>query len=173
MASRHRARVVDFGEQKIIAIKLVRELTAAGLREAKDLVEQHLEFEFELDQRKQAVLDQARSQRIVIELDGQRSEISIARGTGCAVRYVSGPNKIAAIRLVRELRNELGLVDAKTLVEDCGVVQTGLTRAEAEVILSQFAAIESRVEIIGGGQRSSLASDMQATARSDEDTDDF
>jgi ribosomal protein L7/L12 len=164
MATRHRARVVDFGEKKIHAIKLVRELTAVGLREAKDIVEQHLEFEFELDRRTQTLLDEAHAHAIMIERQGDAhvagtmsahgaasAGASLQSGAGCAIRYVSGPNKIHAIKLVRELWNGLGLMEAKTLVEEYGVICSGISRVDAEQIASSFAAIGSQVQIIGDG----------------------
>jgi hypothetical protein len=45
--SRHRVR--DFGPNKILAIKLVRELSMLGLKDAKDVVEGHGEFEVTVD----------------------------------------------------------------------------------------------------------------------------
>jgi large subunit ribosomal protein L7/L12 len=155
---RHHVR--SFGSNKILAIKAVRELTHCGLKEAKDLVEQHGSFMIVADAQTQARV--AREiQPFGIEFDpplggttftsstGPTGATGFAPGGGYSLRYRSGPQKIAAIKLVRELTG-LGLKEAKDLVEEGGVVRSDLTQAEAEDYARRFAEIDSHVEVLAG-----------------------
>lgn len=153
---RHHVR--SFGNNKIMAIKLVRELTQCGLKEAKDLVESHGSFVVTADAAtQQRIAREARQWQIELDppLDGTTFMSSstepsgFTSGGGYSLRYLSGPQKIAAIKLVRELTG-LGLREAKDLVEEGGVVRSDLTQAEAEDYARRFAEIDSRVDVFAG-----------------------
>lgn len=150
-----------------MAIKLVRELSQCGLKEAKDIVEQQLGFWVTANADSQArIAEEAARYGIEFDppLDG--TVASPITGTieprGCSVRYVFGDNKIAAIKLVRELTG-LGLREAKDLVEQGGLVRTELTRSQAETIARQFAELGARVEVLedGGSPRRGHVHDYQ------------
>ncbi|MFO7563559.1 MAG: ribosomal protein L7/L12 [Enhygromyxa sp.] len=148
---RHHVR--SFGSHKIMAIKLVRELTSCGLKEAKDHVEQQTGFLITADARSQArIVEDAASYGIEFDppLDGTVASLPedpIDPGGTYAVRYVSGPNLIPAIKLVRELTG-LGLKEAKDVVTECKLVRTELSRAEAEELVRRFAEIGARADLI-------------------------
>ena len=155
---RHHVR--SFGNNKIMAIKLVRELTHCGLKEAKDLVESYGSFVVVADAPTQArIAEEARQCQVEFDppLDGSTFTSASSSGPtgftsgggGYSLRYVSGPQKIAAIKLVRELTG-LGLREAHDLVEGGGVVRSDLTQAAAEDYARRFAEIDSRVEVLGG-----------------------
>lgn len=150
--ARQRARVVSYGAHKIHAIKLVRTLAPLGLREAKDLVEQGGEFEFEFNGQARAEISEAARRGIELSVDlGAQLESRTApqhmTDAGIfVVRYGSGPNKIHAIKLVRELSG-LGLEDAKDLVEQGGEICRVFGRSEADALAARFAAFGSTVVI--------------------------
>ncbi len=149
-----RVRVVSF-ESKIMAVKLVRELSGFGLKESLDHVEASAAFEVSLDDyRLRQFADQARREGVVFEFDppigGFTSSAFVEpEGGEWVVRYSSGPNKIAAIKLAREL-TYLGLAEAKNIVEQCGVIRSNLSRAQADAIVAQFREIGSSVEVFAG-----------------------
>jgi ribosomal protein L7/L12 len=150
----HRLRVTDT-TAKIMAIKLVRELTGFGLRESLDLVEAKAWFSVERDDATLArTVDEGSRSGVTFEIDPPLDAALTTSAGGVAglhgefaIRYRSGPNKIAAIKLVRELDPRFGLYDAKTLVESEGLVRVGITAAEAERIVRLFREIESVVDI--------------------------
>jgi large subunit ribosomal protein L7/L12 len=149
---RHHVR--SFGNNKIMAIKLVRELTHCGLKEAKDLVEAYGSFVVVADAQTQARLSkEAKQWGIEFDppLDGSTftlsgSTASPERG-GYSVRYVSGTRHINSIKLVRELTG-LGLKESMQLVEQGGLVRAELTQTEAEEIARRFLEIEAHVEVL-------------------------
>ncbi len=152
---RHHVRI--YGTNKILAIKLVRELTGCGLREAKDLVEQGQGFFVRVGADTQARV-RAEAERSGIEfdppLDGSvappPAELDELDGEGrYGVRYVSGPRLIESIKLVRELTG-LGLKDAKQIVDTAGLLRTGIGLDEANAIASRFAGIGAVTEILVG-----------------------
>lgn len=149
--ARQRARVVSYGAHKIHAIKLVRTLAPLGLREAKDLVEQGGEFEFEFSYDARAQITEAARRGIELSVDvgaqlESRTPPNMADAGIFVVRYGSGPNKIHAIKLVRELSG-LGLKDAKDLVEQGGEICRVFARSEADALAARFAAFGSTVVI--------------------------
>lgn len=153
---RCRARIawMDPG-RKIMAIKLVRELTGLGLKEAKDLVEtdpEHRIIQEDLS------LDEALE--IVGRFKGV-AEIALETVTGKPgwqvpepYQPVSGPyqvrlvsvspsQRIEAIKLVRQIRNS-GLKEARDLVVISGpdrILRDGLSLNAAESIAQQFHGI--------------------------------
>jgi large subunit ribosomal protein L7/L12 len=148
---RHHVR--SFGNNKIMAIKLVRELTHCGLKEAKDTVEQTLGFFVTADANSQArIAEEAARYGIELDppLDGTVVTLpapSVEPAGSFSVRYVTGTQMIAAIKLVRELTG-LGLKEAKEVVDDCKLVRTGLSRAAADELVRRFAEIGARVDVL-------------------------
>jgi ribosomal protein L7/L12 len=140
---RHHVR--SFGNNKIMAIKLVRELTGAGLKEAKDIVEQREGFFVIADAATQARIARE-AQQYGVEFDPLLDGTSYASnyaseppsGGDYALHLISGTQLIPAIKLVREL-NGLGLKEAKELVERGGMVRTNLSHAEAQDYARRFA----------------------------------
>ncbi len=153
----YRIRVADTAD-KITAIKLVRELTGLGLKASLDLVEARAFFEADREDAtlRRIVEDGARA-GVRFEFDPPLDLAVTAGGdvsgrptgpTGeFAIRYRSGVNKIAAIKLVRELNPELGLANARDVVEGQGLVCTGVGAAEVERILGLFAELGASVEV--------------------------
>ncbi|PRP95214.1 ribosomal protein L7/L12 [Enhygromyxa salina] len=149
--ARVRTHVESFGQTKILAIKIVRELGGFGLREAKALVEDGTEFEFELDGRTEALLADAARKGVQIVLDEHAVVASpAASGGSLAVRIAGVSNKIAAIKLVRQL-TQVGLAEAKGIVDRGDVITDGLDASAAQAIVEQFAASGARAEIVAGG----------------------
>ena len=58
----------------------------------------------------------------------------------------AGANKIAVIKEVRAATG-LGLAESKKLVEECGVVKTGIAKADAEELKKKLEAAGAKVEI--------------------------
>jgi ribosomal protein L7/L12 len=154
-----RVRVIDH-TNKIIAVKLVREMTSLGLREALGHVEAKSWFSADFaDETLNRLVDEARRTGVTIEFDppmdvASRSanELPIAIGIAgdYAIRYRSGPNKINAIKLTREINPNLGLKDTKDLVEGEGVIRVGVSYSEAQRIVGLFREIGSVVEVFEG-----------------------
>jgi large subunit ribosomal protein L7/L12 len=155
---RHHVR--SFGNNKIMAIKLVRELSSCGLKEAKDTVEQQTSFV--VNASAQVVVGAIKEAALYgIEFDppldgsgvstssssSSSSSTSGEGGSGYSVRFVSGPELIPAIKLVRELTG-LGLKEAKDLVEQRGIMRTDISRFEADELVRRFAEIHARAEVI-------------------------
>lgn len=153
----HQARVAEFGSRKILAIKLVRQLSGLGLKEAKETVERGASFDVRVDGEARRELDEAARLGIRFvftpPLDGAaapspRAIPSSSSSAGrFAVRYRAGARKIHAIKLVRELAR-CGLKEAKDIVEQQGVVVYDRSRAETDEIVRQFEAIGSQVELV-------------------------
>lgn len=165
--------VRSFGNNKILAIKLVRELTGLGLKQAKELVERQGGFSLAVDASVRArIANEARQVGIVFTppLDG--SAPPAAPGRGWAVHYRGGPRKIAAIKLIRELSG-LGLMDAKRIADDGGVVCTGLGQGDAVAIAARFAALDSQVELVGQAGTASSSSAGLGHGNRDSDSDSF
>ncbi len=151
---RHHVR--SFGTNKIMAVKLVRELAHCGLAEALQLVETSAGFFIQANAEAQARAA-ADARRYGIEfdppIDGTTgvgvSEPAPERLAGsCSVRYVSGPQIIHSIKLVREITG-LGLKEAKDVVDKASEIRTGISRAED--IARRFAEVGARVEIHEAG----------------------
>lgn len=179
---RHHVRSV--GQNKILAIKLVRELTLTGLKEAKELVESQASFVVVVDGPSQARVAQE-AKLLGIEFDppldpnapAQHDESGDAT-SGYGVRLMSSSSQlvhiIAVIKLVRELTG-LGLKEAKELVERGGqLIRTELSRSEAEQIVRQFAEINARAELVepgaagsGGKSASRIRHDFEDEANYD------
>lgn len=154
-------RVTFTEHKKIHAIKYVRELSGLGLKEAKDTVEGDMPFTTSFDDlRLASFVEAAARDEVYFSFDTPLAvapNIELPRPSGgeWAVRYHSGTNKIEAIRLARELTG-LGLKEAKDLVEQQGVILSGLSRAQAQVLIERFASFGSLavLEQVGaaGGQ---------------------
>lgn len=179
-----RARITNWGRSKIVAIKHVRQLSGQGLKEAKDTVEGAQWFEFQASPHHLAVLEQLRAQGCGVEIEN----LGLSAGPGesaaqappsdaVVLRYLSGPKKIHAIKLVRELDSSLGLKAAKELVEQQGTVMRLLSRKDAQRWAHNFAAIDSRVELLPAPSTMlSSAPDAFDTPKpepADDDEDDF
>jgi ribosomal protein L7/L12 len=138
--------------KKIHAIKYVRELSNLGLREAKDTVEGSARFTTTLEDWKlAAIIEQAACDEVSFTCDPPLVPASSTPlPAGWAVRYHSGPNKIEAIKLTRELTG-VGLKEAKDIVELQGVIIEGLARERAEDIVARFAKCGSVVVLEGSG----------------------
>lgn len=145
--------------QKISAIKLLRELSGLGLRDSKDLVEAAAFVEIDRDDATFArIAEEGRRCEVAFEFDpplrggapaSSFSSSSPSASGEFSLRYHSGPNKIHAIKLVRELSG-VGLKEAKDVVELAGVIRQGLSSSEAESIIARFTEIGSRVELVRG-----------------------
>lgn len=172
----HRVRVADT-TAKIQAIKLVREITGFGLKDSLDLVEAKAFFEVDRDEATLLrIADEGTRAGVQFEFIPPLSASSSVAGESAggseqagdfAVRYRSGPNKIHAIKLVRELHPELGLANAKDVVEQQGLIRVGLAAREAERIVGLFSEISSVVEVerISGGSTPSLPAPRAGTAQ--------
>ena len=148
-----RARITNWGRSKIVAIKHVRQLSGLGLKDAKDSVEGGLWFEFQPTHHHLALLAELRAQGLGVETEGQLEQpggpsVYAPLSDAVVLRYLSGPQKIRAIKLVRELDSSLGLKAAKELVEQQGTVMRALSREDAQRWAQNFAAIDSRVELL-------------------------
>jgi ribosomal protein L7/L12 len=151
----HRVRVVDT-TMKILAVKLVREMTGLGLKDSLDRVETKAFFDVSLDDATLlSFVEDGRRGGVQFEFVPPLDASAVTSGwssmgdpTGeFAIRYRSGPNKIGAIKLARELAPELGLSHAKDIVEQQGLVIAGIVAREAERIVGLFDAIGSVVEV--------------------------
>lgn len=140
-------------DQKILAVKLVRELSGHGLQKSLELVETKAFFEVDRDE--QTLLRLAEEGRrggvqfeFVPPLDPSKSSSDAPEQTGdFAVRYRSGPNRIHAIKLVREIEAMHGLADARDIVDTHGLICVGVTAQRAERIVALFDEIGSSVEV--------------------------
>jgi ribosomal protein L7/L12 len=161
-----RVRVIDT-TARILAVKLVRELTGLGLKESLDHVDGKTWFSVDRDDAALgAIIGDARRNGVTFEFDPPLDQTSsvyalpfaIGVAGEFAIRYRSGPNKIHAIKLVRELSSEFGLKEAKDLVEGEGLVRVGISSSEADRIVGLFREIGSIVEVerVGAEAHSSL-----------------
>jgi ribosomal protein L7/L12 len=164
-------RVTYTPHKKIYAIKFVRELSGLGLKEAKDVVEGDATFTlsstFDESRLTSFVQEAAREEVHILFVHpststspSQREAVAAPPSSGgtWALRYHSGPNKIEAIKLARELTG-LGLKEAKDLVEQQGLVRDGLSREQAQAMLERFVAVGSLAVLEqGGGARPQLPS---------------
>jgi large subunit ribosomal protein L7/L12 len=141
----HDVFLLEFGEQKIQVIRIIREITGLGLADAKTLVESAPT----LVARAIAPADAA---QLVEQLSavGAKAEAkpSTASAEGHAVVLTAiGEQKIQVIKLVREATG-LGLADAKNLVERAPViVKAGFAQADAEKLAQQLVAAGARAEV--------------------------
>jgi large subunit ribosomal protein L7/L12 len=132
--------LLDAGPKKIHVIKIVREATGLGLKEAKDLVE-----------RTPTVLDAA------LGLDLERAGAVVQYHPGGAPQppepvvgtsvFLSdaGPKKIQVIKVVREASG-LGLKEAKDLVESApALIVSGLSPEAAAALRRDLEAAGARV----------------------------
>lgn len=148
------------GENKIAAIKIVREITGLGLKEAKDLVDScpniilpnisgetatEIKYQFE-----------SIGAQVVIESDDalstENTSNHAAHGGSRSGDYTvilenPGKNIIAAIKIVRELTN-LGLKEAKDIVDKTpSVLVKGVSHSEAEKVVSLLADVGASARI--------------------------
>jgi len=117
--------LVRVGENRLEVIKVVRQLTNLGLKEAKDLV----------DGAPSVILHsvgeaEARAATIKLEDAGARVEVWEARFNVVLVEV--GGKKIQVIKVVRQLTN-LGLKEAKDLVDGApSIILHDVGKAEAD-----------------------------------------
>lgn len=143
----HRVRITDT-TSRIVAVKLVREMTGLGLKESLDLVDEKGWFSVQHDDATLGrFIDEGSRSDVTFECDPPLAASAAGSMGEFAIRYRSGPNKILAIKLVRELDPRFGLLEAKNLVEGEGLVRVGVSRAEAERIVGLFRELESVVEV--------------------------
>jgi ribosomal protein L7/L12 len=164
--STYSVKLLSHGDNKIAVIKVVREVTRLGIKEAKELVEG----------RGIVAEDQSRraAEKIQDKLAAVGAKSSIEpksapepapvpqpaptedQETGVLrVRLISlGDNKMAVIQEVRRITG-LGIKEAKDLVDGLGVVAENLSLSAARKIRQQLAAAdaESRIESMGEPQR--------------------
>ena len=154
-----RLSYIDPTANKIQLIKLVRDFTNLGLREAKDLVDTGPGAcvgnlpQAKAEQFRQAlkhngadcVFDET---PIRAALPGTpRIPIEGQIGPAFAVELTSATNKIQAIKIIREA-TQLGLREAKDLVDEMpSIVVTDVTREEAERIVGLFRQIEASANV--------------------------
>ncbi|WAS93539.1 ribosomal protein L7/L12 [Nannocystis punicea] len=144
-----------FGTRKIDVIKLIREATALGLKEAKDLSESTdvviksgmREDEAQKLARALAVVGARVSVRGAPAPEPERSNLpEPSVGYGVVLRS-HGSNKISVIKIIREATN-LGLKEAKDLAESTDVmIKDGLSGSEAQALAQSLTAIGARVEV--------------------------
>lgn len=149
--------LTELGEQKISVIKIVREHTGLGLKDAKDLVEApkpKLIKEGLLKADAEALVAQLAAVGAKAEAQ-QAGARKPARGPRVvradAVFEVrleeTGPNKISVIKVVRELTG-LGLKEAKTVVESTPIVlKEGVERDVAQKWASDLMAAGAKVTL--------------------------
>ena len=133
--------LLDAGPKKIHVIKIVREATGLGLKEAKDLVE-----------RTPTVLDAAlgpdleRAGAVVQYHPGGAPQPSAEPVVGTSVFLADvGPKKIQVIKVVREASG-LGLKEAKDLVESApALIVSGLSPEAAAALRRDLEAAGARV----------------------------
>lgn len=151
----HQVRVVA-QENKILAVKLVREMSGMGLRDSLDHVESGAYFETRCeDMSLRRMIEEGGRSGVAFEFVPPLAGVANLEGGAVvvgprgewAVRYRSGANKIPAIKLARELQPEFGLAEAKHVVEQQGLVMSGIGRDEAEQIVARFAELGSVVEL--------------------------
>ncbi|WP_338088985.1 ribosomal protein L7/L12 [Nannocystis pusilla] len=142
-----------FGTRKIDVIKLIREATGLGLKEAKDLSES-------TDVTIKAGLREAEARTLAQALTAVDARVSIrgeaapepARlpeptvGYGVVLRSC-GEHKISVIKLIREA-TALGLKEAKDLAESTDVlIKDGLDSGEARALAQALTTVGARVEV--------------------------
>jgi uncharacterized protein (TIGR02996 family) len=141
----------SFGSQKIMAIKLVRELTRLGLREAKDLVERASAAAPELllqgvtrevaDRHARALWEIGSVARVVPHHQ-MAPLLSPDRSRDVVLVGITGP-RLEVIRALRAANPLLGLRGAMVMVDDvlsgkrC-VVRAGVTEQEAREAVAEL-----------------------------------
>jgi ribosomal protein L7/L12 len=144
----------DMGPDKIEVIKVIRQYTDLGLKEAKDLVDSASGTAVP-----GLTEDAARNMVRELERVGAAADITddsgfgwgdkeAAPGPGCVVTLTeTGPNKIEVIKIIREYTN-LGLKEAKDLAESApAVVCSGLSDQTAERMKRDLERAGARVEV--------------------------
>ena len=133
--------LLDAGPKKIHVIKIVREATGLGLKEAKDLVER---TPGGARRRPRPGPRARRSGRAVPP--GRRAQPSAEPVVGTSVFLADvGPKKIQVIKVVREASG-LGLKEAKDLVESApALIVSGLSPEAAAALRRDLEAAGARV----------------------------
>ncbi|MFY0537677.1 ribosomal protein L7/L12 [Nannocystis pusilla] len=142
-----------FGTRKIDVIKLIREATGLGLKEAKDLSES-------TDVTIKAGLREDEARKLAQALTAVDARVSIRGeaapepsrlpeptvGYGVVLRSC-GEHKISVIKLIREA-TALGLKEAKDLAESTDVlIKDGLSGSEAQALAQALTTVGARVEV--------------------------
>lgn len=157
--------LTDTGEQKINIIKIVREYTSLGLKDAKDLVEAPKPTQV------RDGLSRADAEALVAALvaKGATAEVrekgehplpqsprlkKAAVGVTFDVRLESyGENKINVIKIVRD-RTGLGLAETKKLVESAPVVvSAGQSRLLADSMVKDLIAVGAKASLAASSPR--------------------
>lgn len=154
--ARYSVLLTDAGPQKINIIKIVREYTALGLKDAKDLVEAPKPKLV----RAGLSRDEATALLSALTAQGASAEVKQEGGhPGAPVVAVVperfevkleswGASKIQVIKIVRE-RTGLGLAETKTLVESAPAVMVkGLNRAQAESMVAELLAVGAKAVLV-------------------------
>ncbi|PCC70571.1 ribosomal protein L7/L12 [Nannocystis exedens] len=166
-----------FGTHKISVIKIIREATGLGLKEAKDLAES-------TDVMVKDGLGGGEAQRLAQALRtvGARVEVRSPAWTTDqeddeddgpdpttpvdVVLGACGPQKIAVIKLIRE-ETDCGLKEAKDLAETPGaVLWEGLRRADAEALAQRLTALGATVELCESWRRDQLPPEVDVFLQS-------
>ncbi len=137
----HSVELRAVGARKIEVIKLVREVTGLGLKEAKDLVEaapKVVKVGLELTDA-QEIAAKLRAAGATAEVVGGGPAPRTVAARASSVTLISfGASKIQVIKLVRDATG-LGLKETKELVERAPtVVKVGLSVADAEALVAQL-----------------------------------
>ncbi|WP_346660487.1 ribosomal protein L7/L12 [Nannocystis sp. ILAH1] len=143
----------NFGTRKIDVIKLIREATGLGLKDAKDLSES-------TDVTIKAGLREDEARKLAQALTAVDARVSIRGeaapepsrlpeptiGYGVVLRSC-GEHKISVIKLIREA-TALGLKEAKDLAESTDVlIKDGLGGSEARALAQALTTVGARVEV--------------------------
>ena len=149
--------LTDMGDQKINVIKIVREYTALGLKEAKDLVEAPKPVLI------REGLTRAEADALVAALTAKGATAQLrqkgehpepqaraqVQGDTFDVKLESfGASKIQVIKIVRD-RTGLGLAETKKLVESAPVIVVkGQSRPLADSMLKDLTAVGAKATLL-------------------------
>ena len=148
--------LTDTGEQKINVIKIVREYTSLGLKDAKDLVEAPKpklirDGLTRADAEALVAALAAKGARAEVRSKGEHPVPQARKGAAGSfdVKLESfGQSKIRVIKIVRD-RTGLGLAETKRLVESAPVVvSAGQSKPLAESLLADLLAAGAKASLI-------------------------
>ena len=146
--------LADAGANKIGLIKVVRQITGLGLKEAKDLVEAGQKpihngvSKADADAIKKRLTEVGATVEITRSAVPVRAKVAAEEQTEFTVLLAdAGANKIGLIKVVREITG-LGLKEAKDLVEaGQKPIHNGVSKADAEAIKKRLTEVGATVEV--------------------------
>jgi large subunit ribosomal protein L7/L12 len=148
--------MLDCGAGKIAVIKLIRELTNLGLKEAKDIAETSgATVKAGLpDDEARAIERRFVEAGAKVELVAREQAAELGSGSERATGLVDvvlqscGPNKISVIKEVRAATN-LGLKEAKDLVESApSTIRSGIEAGEARALMQRLVDAGASVRLV-------------------------